>query len=57
MKSRTTSMYKLGLFIIPLAALVVYMVTSAGPAYATSPGTKKFVVAVFAFRGGGVLAR
>jgi len=39
MKSRTTSMCRLGLFIIPLAALVVYMVTSVGPAYATFPGT------------------
>ena len=39
MKSRTSSMRRLGLFIIPLAAIVVYMVTSAGPAYATFPGT------------------
>jgi Tol biopolymer transport system component len=39
MKSRTNSMYRFGLFIIPLAALVVYMVTSAGPAYASFPGT------------------
>lgn len=39
MKPRTSSMRKFGLFIIPLAALVVYMVRSAGPAYATFPGT------------------
>src|SRR6266705_6345362 len=38
MKSRTFD-GRFGLFIIPLAALVVYMVTSAGPAYATFPGT------------------
>src|SRR5437016_13934854 len=38
MKSRTNSMYRLGFFIIPLAALVVYMVTSAGPVHATFPG-------------------
>lgn len=39
MKSRTTSMYKLGLVIVPLAVLLVYMATGTGPVYATFPGT------------------
>src|SRR5216684_8763673 len=39
MKSRTSSMRRFGLFIIPLAALFVYLMVTARPVHATFPGT------------------
>ncbi len=39
MKSRTTSMRRLALFIGPLATLFVYVMVTPGPVHATFPGT------------------